>query len=246
MHFVQLVQDEIWFSRAALGDIPGLTAEFVDERKERSEPLKGMWKDVERRSGLSTINVCVASFSQIRDSISQWRAYASHGGFCVGFHGKRLADLVRAHGFYLARCIYDPVRQQKLAHALVEEVLEENIERHPNPGDLPEGGNLRAYLNRYAPIMKHDSFGKESEWRIISSPQPCTGARFDFREGTSMLIPFYRFPLDSEHDAMPLKEVVVGPTPDPERSLASVRSLLIKQGLKDVEVTPSEVPYRNW
>jgi hypothetical protein len=65
-----------------------------------------------------------------------------------------------------------------------------------------------------------------------------------------MLIPFYRFPLHREAGpvrarAIPLKEVVI-PTPDSERSAASVRNFLVSQGYEGVKVTRSTVPYRDW
>ena len=61
-----------------------------------------------------------------------------------------------------------------------------------------------------------------------------------------MLTPFYRFPLHRESELAPLEEIVVGPTPDPERSEASVRSFLLNQGYSSVSVTRSAVPFRNW
>lgn len=259
LHAVQMMREELTVSRAAHGDEnvrdvleamdKDLPEPQVSSDEERAA-LREMWESVRDGAELGGINVCVASFSEIRDSLSQWRAYVPRGGFCIGVRGDRLADLVVAHKFYLAACLYDRGRQQRLVHALIEEVLEENIKRRRQPDAeqhfLPRGGNMRAYLNRYAPILKDPSFAEEREWRIISRPQMCTGSRFDFREGNSMLIPFYRFPLHHEGGPVPLEEVVVGPTPDPERSAASVRNFLVSQGLEEVKVTCSAVPYRNW
>src|SRR6266404_3405917 len=37
-----------------------------------------------------SINVCVCSFSEERDSLSQWRAYGGSSGFAIGFSGELL------------------------------------------------------------------------------------------------------------------------------------------------------------
>jgi hypothetical protein len=74
----------------------------------------------------------------------------------------------------------------------------------------------------------------------------CVHELFDFREGMSLLIPYYKLPLGGEGLAFRVHEVVVGPTPDGRRSQHSVRSFLTRHGLDDVPVQVSGVPYRNW
>jgi hypothetical protein len=263
LHAVQLIRDELTVARAAHGDETvrdaleamgrGLPEPEVSNDEKRAA-LREMWESVGDPAGLARINVCVASFSEVRDSLSQWRAYAPRGGFCIGIRGDNLGQLAAAQRFYLAPCLYDLGQQRGLARALIEEVLEENLERQSQADVgrqfVPPGGSLHKYLNRYAPILKDPSFAEEREWRIISPPQMCTDPRFDFREGNSMLIPFYRFSLHGEAGpvharAIPLEEVIIGPTPDPERSEASVRNFLFSQG-HEVKVTRSAVPYRDW
>ncbi len=193
---------------------------------------------------LSGVNVCVASFSEESDSLSQWRAYAGNAGFAIGFEGDHLASLTAKDHAYLAPCIYENDGQKTLVRALLEEVMEQNLspERlNPRPG-----GNLSACLLRFAPLLKHRSFGAEREWRIITTPHSCRIPRFDFRTGESMLTPFYRFPLADEGIPFRVSRVIVGPTPHEREATASVRSVLVRLGLNDVAVTSSEVPFRNW
>ena len=61
-----------------------------------------------------------------------------------------------------------------------------------------------------------------------------------------MLIPHYRVPI--AHPDLPLKldEVVIGPTPHGDQSSRAVKSLLVSQGLDNVPIGLSSVPYRNW
>jgi hypothetical protein len=203
-----------------------------------------------------TINVCVCSFSEESDSLSQWRAYGGSSGFAVGFAGASLTSATEKKEWFLAPCIYDPSEQRALIRALVEEVLEENlggalVEDEEEDRVLKSlGGNLVAYLNRYAPILKDQSFKEEREWRIISRPIFCQ--RLDYREGRSLIVPYYRLPLWQNDQRIHLHEVVVGPTRDAKRSRSSVASLIVSRDVLlqgsdgAIHVRISEVPYRDW
>jgi Protein of unknown function (DUF2971) len=199
-----------------------------------------------------SINVCVCSFSEERDSLSQWRAYGGGSGFAVGFSGQALRAATEKQQWFLAPCIYDPAAQRSLVRALVEEVLEEHLD-----GSLSEdqkedsllkavGGNLLPYLNRYAPILKDESFKEEREWRIISPP--LFSQHLDYREGRSVIVPYYKLPLCEDNQHLELHGVVIGPTPDGDRSKSSLISLLVshKVGMPRSGVSLSQVPYRDW
>ncbi len=129
----------------------------------------------------------------------------------------------------------------------------------------PSKGVLVAFdLIATALTLKHPSFKEEREWRIISKSlmddpecddqgQPVPEREpvpLDFREGKSGLIPFRRMPLRDHNHAFPLKEVVIGLCPDPDRSRRSVRSLLVNQygdwARTGIKVRCSNIPYRYW
>ncbi len=241
LHAVQMVRNEI---EVMLNETSDGTAKRI---------LTDMGNGIE---GIESMNICVCSFSEVKDSLSQWRAYGgSSSGYAIGFHGSFLCEISHKHDFYLVRCMYTPSEQKALIRALLEEVLEENTARS-NSAEmkfLPQGGNLCAYLHRYAPILKDLSFAEEREWRLISRPMSCTRERFDYRSGRSMIIPYYRLPLFADEVLFQISEVVVGPTPHPLQAIRSVTSLLVKMGLREaggtfgtVPVSSSLVPYRNW
>ena len=213
--------------------------------------------------GIESMNVCVCSFSEDRDSLSQWRAYGgSTSGYAIGFNPIHLAEMVRRQEFYLAPCLYKPKEQADVMEALVDLVFDQNMERlhdgetliSENPEEwlnakkliMPRGGSLGAYLHRFAPILKDKSFSEEKEWRIISRPLMCTHERFGFRCGSSTVVPYYRVPIAEADQPLKLDEVVIGPTPHIEASRSAVRSFLVSQWLEKVPVEVSAVPYRNW
>jgi len=211
-----------------------------------------------------SINVCVCSFSETSDSLSQWRAYGRSSGFAIGFTQNVLQAAVEKQQFDLAPCIYDPAKQLEIVRGLVEEVLDEYVSKDPGiEGWKPDdegaemfwetGGNLLNYLYRYAPMLKDQAFSEEREWRIISPP--VFAQILDYREGRSLIIPYYRLPLWEEGNKTEIHEIIVGPTQDVDRSIKSVRKMIMGRGvMKDrtnlglgyTPVRASQVPYRDW
>jgi hypothetical protein len=236
-HAIQLVQELIRVAKEKNAD------------PEQRALLDDMACDVE---GNFSMNVCVSSFSEERDSLPQWRAYGGPSlGFAVGVPGKLLASVAKEQSFYLAKCIYDPAHQRKLMAEMIEGVLQENIAGIPwrdMPGQprIPRGGNMAARLHRFAPILKDQAFEGEREWRIITKPLSCRFERFAFRSGPSTLIPYYRVPLCSEAIPFEIAEVVVGPSPRQEAALSATRSFLVSKELRETPVEISKVPFRNW
>jgi hypothetical protein len=220
--------------------------------KRESELLDEMQKALD---GVENINVCVCSFSENGDDLSQWRAYGGTSGFSLGFSGAFLKTISANLRFWLVPVVYVESQQRALVRTLLEDVLAENVARLDEAGPSkseddglahPLGGNLVPYLYRYAPILKHQSFSEEKEWRIISRPLFSSHERFAYRPGASMLIPYFRIPLESDGHPMKIEEVVVGPTPYLETSALSVRGLLAGHDLQRTSVRNSDVPYRKW
>jgi len=210
------------------------------EQRDMLDEMSSVLKDSE------TMNVCVCSFSERGDVLSQWRAYGGGAGFSIGFSGDFLRRISDSKQFWLTKCIYDEAQQRSVMRALLNDVLHENEQREPNDDERVDGGNLGAYLNRYAPILKHKSFEEEQEWRIISRPLPCSRDGFTFRPGTSMLIPFFKIPLFTETERFQIKEVIVGPPPNSRQSRRSVQSLLVKHKLRETKVHNTAAPFKNW
>ena len=231
-HAVGIVRDELKKMRA------------VSEDEDRTRMLERMQENTKE---IECANVCVTSFSEDRDSLSQWRAYSGGGsGFSIGFSSEFLGSVLDENCFLLP-CLYEEDKQRDFVHSIIGRVMGENEGRLKNADDgldaSTAGAKLNAQLLAYAAMLKHQSFKAEKEWRI-SGLFNCE--RFEYRPGTSMLIPYYRIPLKSDQVPFRIEEVVVGPAPYPEQSSRSVDSLLVTCGLKDVAVVTSTVPHRNW
>ena len=82
--------------------------------------------------GMESINVCVCSFSEEGDILSQWRAYGDGvAKFSIGFSGALLRQVSAQMNFLLVPCLYREVKQRELVRALLELVLQENMARVP-------------------------------------------------------------------------------------------------------------------
>lgn len=198
-----------------------------------------------RRSRLPA--VYVTSFSEERDLLSQWRAYAPRGGVSIGFNAAGLAERAANHEFWLAKCVYEEADQRELITKTVREFLGAPATESPNPGSL-----LYGRLVTVAPAMKDPSFKEEAEWRLISYAASSTDSTraVGFRSDGSMVIPYCRVPLNSAPETpvdLLAGAIIVGPTPHPEISKRSIELMLYKRNIRPrPRVENSKVPYRNW
>lgn len=203
-----------------------------------------------RLDQIAKINVFVASFSAVGDSLSQWRSYCSQGaGYSIGFSVPPLSTVASEQGFSLEPCIYDQFEQMRIIQALLKESID-SVWFNPRADDEP--GSIKvigAFLHRFirvAPTLKHAAFQDELEWRLISVPIAVTDRRWQLRAGKSMLVPFVPIQLTGPSGELPICEICVGPTPHVDLATASASSLLSTEGAKNWTVKVSQVPFRDW
>ncbi|MEN8259090.1 MAG: DUF2971 domain-containing protein [Pseudomonadota bacterium] len=205
--------------------------------------------------------VFVFSLSEADDSLPQWRAYGDSGGcFAIGFDPEELKTVVdkrieeTEYNIRMGRCRYGKLEQNRIAKLIVAQAVQKHI------GDGPAGRgdksscqvNFAVSLHEFAPIIKHGSFKDEQEWRVIIGPISERNEFVDFRPGKSMLRPYYKLSLKNKNKndkgLLPIKRIVIGPTPHSKQSRSSVKGFLKKLGYRDsaVEVSETNVPYRDW
>jgi len=185
-------------------------------------------------------NVCVSSFSEKPDSLSQWRAYGAPGSaFAIGFNAESLAKIADAQKIYLARCIYSEADQATLLDLLVEDCVTFSLALTAAAAKKDISGALEL-LNVFAPIMKNAHFRDEHEWRFIA--RRVKPKELDFRRGRSSITPYKVIPLAG----VKIDEIVVGPTPSRDLSRDAVEQFALKFGHLDTRVRNTHVPFRSW
>jgi len=69
------------------------------------------------------VDVFVVAFSTLDDDLSQWRAYGSGGGYCLGFRRSYLQQCVINSDFSFVECTYDRAEQQRQLESVVRTLL---------------------------------------------------------------------------------------------------------------------------
>jgi len=200
--------------------------------------------------------VFAASFRANGNLLSQWRGYSQVGkGVSIGFKSEDVLALALDNQFQLGRCIYQRDKQITLISGVIDNLLLTSKEMNllSSAANLDSlFNNIEADMLRIAALLKHPSFAEEDEWRLVSSVvTDYLSAPVYFREGASMLIPYYAFPLVSKHslaerEQVPIEHAFLGPTPNSILSLNSIRLYLQKKGVSlGKAITYCNIPYRN-
>lgn len=203
-------------------------------------------------NSISSINIFVCSFSEHKDMLSQWRGYCPRGnGFSIGLDYAQLKPLVEAQGFRFVPCVYAPHEQHQLITELINDVQAEFRGDLANLIDIKQALRNRSleFMNRMivlAPIIKHYTFSEEREWRAVSFPTASNHPQVAYREGVSMLIPYFILNLAVGGASPPIREVVVGPTPHMTLSTTSVADFITANNISIHSVGPSSIPFRGW
>jgi DUF2971 family protein len=215
---------------------------------------------------IAGVNTCVCCFSELGDALSQWRGYGGgNAGFSVGFTREWFTSVKETLGLSLRPCIYDPEIQQRLIQDAIDEFFATNAEKEPDYWDrnrgyvdpdrprtlvvLPHAGDdFATRLSLIAPLVKDKSFADEREWRLVAAR--VSAHELHHRPGRSMLIPYYHIPIGDDDKFDSIREIVVGPTPHPDLSAASVKSLAVAAGLVNpdnpLRIQTTSIPFRNW
>ena len=253
----------MWLSDAAsMNDTTeGLWLDDVVQRLVRPAADWTEWRDAGRifhDYQLFKKTFYIASFSERRDLLSQWRAYANDGqGACIGFDfgafdiptGLTLTNVfhMKPVGFTLDRVVYDEAEQVEAARRVfryVDQLQRSDATTDPYLRDaiVETGRDCIAYLARF---MKHPGFEDEREWRLLydgddATPRPGIVPARKQRTRGDATVDYYQLNFGSRPRS--IRELVLGPKCT--MTIEDATQLLEAAGQDGVVVKRSGVPYR--
>jgi hypothetical protein len=195
-----------------------------------------------------------ASFRGNGNLLSQWRGYSVHGkGVSLGFAPEHILDCARRQNFEVGRCVYAPSQQEQMIDEIIDAV--EALAEDSDAGDESVSQNkqwvrrfqtIEGDLLRIAAVLKHPAFEEEQEWRIVSPMiSDAAACKVQFREGNSMLIPWFPLDLRDEQGSLAIEHAFLGPTSNIDLSMNSLALYLQSRGASPRrDITYCDIPYR--
>lgn len=198
---------------------------------------------------ISQLAIYVTCFSEVEDSLSQWRGYCPPGfGYSIGFDGARLRKVAQPQGFRLEKCIYDYQEQKRAAEAWSHRTLNRLLPSAANVNDIADyvRSNCPPFLEdfvAFAPFQKDASFKAEIEWRLVALV-PSNDPRLRLRPARTMLVRYLPIKLHLNPNEPLVWNVQVGPTPHPKLAGDAVCHYFNKVHIQN-GVGRSHIPYRD-
>ncbi|MEQ1794242.1 MAG: DUF2971 domain-containing protein [Nitrospira sp.] len=201
----------------------------------------------------------VGCFTSNGNLLSQWRSYCPKAkGVSLGFDQTKLSAAATRQHWRVGKCIYDPEEQEVIVTKILDEIERlaekrgENTDpskRHPSNAFHDIFEEIETDLLHMAALLKHPAFHEEQEWRLVSPVVTnYVEASIEYREGSSMLVPFMNFRLPEASDRrIDMEHVILGPTPNPNISMESLSNYLSKNGASPRQgLAYCQIPYRPW
>jgi hypothetical protein len=195
--------------------------------------------------------VYVASFTEEGDLLSQWRGYCPKGGFSIGFHFDLLSQIAIKHDSFLLPCVYDfKIQKQILEELLVfyskkyVEAIKDNNQAKSDELGHSISNEFIISLFALAPMLKHESFKEEKEWRIVSS-RFYVKQEIKFRANESNIIPYIETSLCQSEEEINFERIIIGPASTNQFSKEAVLRLLKKNRMPQYSIMLSSAPYRS-
>lgn len=137
-------------------------------------------------------------FCKHPDLLSQWRAYATGGGYAIGFETDPLSHALIRQGYSLFPVDYGPGQSLHLCEADLRNLCRaldrcvDELQTHEEVLLAGAAEWLKIVLVSHVATMKHPGFAEEDEWRILITWPTEMPSVVEFREGRDALIPYYK------------------------------------------------------
>jgi hypothetical protein len=268
-HAVGMMSEELEKRFRKIESSSGLEQLYGTTQTPSSHSIDSLSLLRENLEGLKETPLYIASFSEHKDVLSQWRGYCKEGdGYSIGFMPQTLTCL-QSGGFQLVKCVYSQEDQRVLCNALIDSYLQLDA-KFVGKRTLWRHGSKSEWRSKFsvlAAAIKHLGFEEEAEWRLIGKEDDENAPHF--RSGRSGVVPYLVVPIVTGDENVPVAELVIGPTDDKEASLIGAQKIMERYarknlanrlfpsrspeeplriaspGLVDYLITPSATPYRN-
>lgn len=201
---------------------------------------------VQQLDSFRRTNICVTSFCENPDLLSQWRSYGNDGkGLALGFDATVLVALAKQHDLRLVRCTYDQIAHVRLAEELISMLVQSfRVARPSTPEQVRDLlGCFNGTFLAVAPAIKAHHFAEEGEWRLVSKsrsvldPQMIAVLRGNIA-GVKFVVPF------AAQGRALIPKVVIGPMPDARNVADALDVFAERNGFHFSSIMFSQVPYR--
>jgi hypothetical protein len=228
-----------------------IAREILRERKRGFNGKEELYEYCESTiNGLDGLKefLCIASFSEEKDLLSQWRAYCPKGGVSIGFSVPKISEnnqyLYNNNNYYvnesyIYKCIYKEEEQRKKINQLFDFLLE----RTEDTGKLK--GFFNKTLQTFSYSFKHKSFEEEVEWRLVCFLFP-EEHRLKDRVKDSIIKPYLPFLIVDNNDNIIIKKIRIGPSRDKEKLRKYISSYLKNLGkqFSHIKIDVTETPWQ--
>lgn len=199
--------------------------------------------------------------SEIRDSLSQWRAYSTDGkGISIGFNIKNIGiknklpstNVFKDKTVGLCKIEYSKSKQKRLIKELTEKFKDIYDKKED---ELWEASSalLAFQLVNYSLTFKNPSFAEEKEWRIIHTPlenkkqyenveNKIAISDINYRTLGNKITTYTILDLESKFNSRLIPEIVLGPKS--ELDIDILKSFLKANNLIETKIIKSESTYR--
>jgi hypothetical protein len=249
-----------------------LSAGFYKEHGEQGHRLQaeGMYQALVR-VGENVSPVFVASFCKHDEGteifenglLSQWRGYASGGGFAIEFDedgidvlAKRESEKYAVVGFKTEDVLYDQFERafnakdyEGVAGSMIADIFEALDISH-----IADRIDIDQVMTRFltvAPFLKNAGFREEREYRLMTSgirPKHIPDGEkrmpkeIKYRERAGLIVPFIEL-FSTLGGKLPIKSIIVGPHAHQQLQEESTK-MLAESKYQDVKVRRSRIPFR--
>ncbi len=232
---------------------------LIARRSTVSTEFRPCFDQLERSAQVITsvaVPAFVTCFSLRNDDLSQWRAYGGQAGYCLEFDFMKLAQATDAAKDVLVPVLYGNGANVLLNDAITwaETYFRKGVADCRAPSVQEWASDFSDFwlwsLGFYAPMIKHDSFRDEAEWRTIRFLRPEDTGNMMFLQRSAMMTRHLpktlgEKPAPNLPPRLPITKVTVGPTNHADECRLAVGDLLVKCGYgQTVPVENSRIPYR--